>query len=191
MKRRERRKEFYKRYSWAKKAYKNLGLQYDPVDFIGVAVRGKDNITFEQYLRFNEARLLEPTNIYEMIRFKVCDGTICIIYQGKRGLKYSNDLARKIYNDWESTAYKEDCIVVGSIAEKKDLHKIAGNNEKNILIKYIDEVKLSHKNKLYKFISDEMGFLINKQKIKKINSIQDLRIIYRLITQYKNIFIND
>lgn len=188
--------EFYKRHSWAKEgykssilAYKNCDLYYDPLHFL--IYQKSNDITFEEYLKLNEAQLLSPTNIYEMIRFRACDGTTCIIYQGKKGIKYSNELALEIHSDWQSGIninHLKDVISDIDYAKKdsdKTIISIGSfNKEREIVIKYIDELPIN-KEKLYRFLSEEMGYLCNKEKIKEIQSIEDLRDIYKLAKQYR------
>tara|TARA_R110002126_G_scaffold10500_4_gene47734 strand:+ start:964 stop:1500 length:537 start_codon:yes stop_codon:yes gene_type:complete len=172
----ELKKQFFKKYDWAKEAYKNLGLYYDPVNFLIYKSKETNDITFAEYLELNEHKLLKPTNIYEMIRFRTCNGDTCIMYQGKGNIRYSNDLTKEIYQDWK-------------ISKKKKKKCSNFPAEKKLLIEYIESINDKYLEKLYKFISSEMQFTFNKNKIEEINDIKELKMVYKLVKQFRETFI--
>lgn len=57
----------------------------------------KSRTTLDQYIADRGGEIIPKTNEWELVRFRCADG-IAVIYQGKRGISYSNDIARDVHN---------------------------------------------------------------------------------------------
>jgi hypothetical protein len=55
---------------------------------------------FKKYLRAKGAEILEPTNPYELVRFRA-NGAIHVIYEGKRGISFVGE-SEKAYNAFQN-----------------------------------------------------------------------------------------
>lgn len=56
----------------------------------------KTFFSFDDYLDQIGADKIQVTSCWELARFKAND-EVCVVYKGKRGVNYSNQLAQKIY----------------------------------------------------------------------------------------------
>jgi outer membrane protein assembly factor BamB len=67
---------------------------------------------FQQFLKKCGAKSIPTTNNYEVARFVTSDG-ICVIYHGKKGLKFNRTLAQEVWEafnnnkPWKTAVTKE------------------------------------------------------------------------------------
>ena len=135
--------------------------------------RIKKLMTLEEYIESIEGQIIETTNPYELVRFISDTGTICVVYDGKRGINFNNDTAREIYDHWNKGIVETQPTKSKFKSEKKQIRKLL----KDVSCKKEDVIK---------YVCEEMGY--NTLNFTKINNIEDLRDIWRLIKQYENLF---
>ena len=130
-------------------------------------------MTLEKYIDSIEGQVIETTNPYELIRFVSDTGIVCVVYNGKKGINFSNDTAKEIYNHWNK----------GTIETQPEKSKF--KSEKREIRKLIDDVNCKNKD-IINYVCEEMGY--KTLNFTLINDIESLRDIWKLIKQYENLF---
>ena len=139
-------------------------------------------IFFDDYLKSIGAEIIEITNPYEAARFIYKDN-LCVIYYKptKSKFSYNNDLARHIYNYWHDEPLKKRT----PNGECKEKHKALLLTENLLGDLMIDPEFVRYINTEY----DE-GFRL-KDFYRFHYKIEDIRVAYKCILQYKKLFLKE
>lgn len=132
-------------------------------------------MTLEKYIESIDGHVLEVTNPYELTRFLTDTGVTCVVYNGKKGINFSNQTAEEIYDKWNKGHIETEAPSSKFKAEKRKIRK---------LLKSFGE---DHIKPLYKFVCDEMGYK-KTLNLTGINEIEELRDIWKVIKQYEKLF---
>ena len=142
-----------------------------------------NKVTFEDYLKsIGTQELLDITNQYEAARFIYKDN-LCIIYYKptKSKFSYSNNLARHIHNDWQKEPLKRKT----PNGKDKEKHKVLLLVEELLGDLMIDPG-------FVKYINDEYDSDFRIKKFYEwMYTIEDIRVAYKCILQYRRIFLNE
>lgn len=131
----------------------------------------KKLMTLEKYVESFGCQVINVTNAYELIRFIPNSGSVCVVYNGKKGINFNNGMAKDIYAKWNGGKIKPEKSKFKSV--KRKIRKLL----KDVSCKKEDVIK---------YVCEEMGY--NTLNFTEINDIESLRDIWRLIKQYENLF---